>query len=228
MSLSPYYQGNYEGIQHFLSGLLLYLQCLEYLEHRWGWHICWMNGFPAGFEKSVSTEPSCIPAWRLVNWGKLAERKKSPLVHCFSGSSLEMQNLRHHPRTTTSGYALKEARWLLYAHSRMRNIAGVYHSLHLPCFAYLYHMLVPLGIWICDPAVESNTIIFMCERVDTVIIDFVYNKGIGESLFIVLTVTRIVTRIRHVLDFSHFSETWAVYYFFQGICFDLQRIHILV
>lgn len=69
-------------------------------------------------------------------------------------------------------------------------------------------------------------IIFTCERVDTVIIDSIYNKGIGEKLCYSIVLSHEDNT--HVLGFSHFSETWAVYHCFQAMCFDLKYIHISV
>lgn len=51
---------------------------------------------------------------------------------------------------------------------------------------YLYYILCPIGIWIFDLSIGSNMIIFTCEKVDTVLIDFIYNKAIGETLLFYL------------------------------------------
>lgn len=72
------------------------------------------------------------------------------------------------------------------------------------------------------PGIENNRVIFMCERVDTVMIDFVYNKEIGiKSCYYIMLGHEDNT---YVLDFSHKGNVgW-----FQAMYFEQQYIHILV
>lgn len=160
-----------------MFGSLLHLYSLGYREHRRDWETDCMSEFPV-FEKSPAPSPVPLLCGGL-SLGKTAEREKSSLIVCFSEELVWNSKSMAPPQNYCIRMCVLTGRFCTHI------------QVWEPLFEFttaapgLLYVFIPRAcIRICDPGIESNVIIFTCERVDTVIIYFVYKRNWRKSLFL--------------------------------------------